>query len=88
MTIELDDRTLNLLAAKVAKIVVKTLCKEGVDDVRLISCQEAASRLGISAAYLRQIKDRFTYEKRGSNSRSRLYFDADKLNEEYRRTIV
>ena len=85
MTIELDKRTIHAIAVEVAKL----LRGEGVSDTRLISCREAAARLGISMDRLRKIKDdeagtpRFSYVKRGEGQRARLYFDADRLMGEY-----
>ena len=83
MTIELDDRTMNILAHKTAKILARMLRNEGMTDQRLIPCTEAAKRLGISPDRLRRLKDSFTHIKRGTDSQARLFFDADLLIKEY-----
>ena len=85
MTIELDEKTLNILANKIANIVVRKLRNQGADDVRLIPCAEAAKRLGITPDWMRKIKDNFSYIKRGDGKQSRLYFNADTLIQEYQR---
>ena len=88
MNIELDERTMNILATKTAKIVVKMLRNEGAQDQRLISCKEAADRLGISPDRLRRIKDCFTHIKRGDKTQAKLFFDADLLIKEYQKVQI
>ena len=83
MTIELDERTMNILAQKTAKILVKMLRNEGTTDQRLIPCVEAANRLGISPDRLRRIKGSFTHVKRGDGKQAKLFFDADLLIKEF-----
>lgn len=75
MTIELDKRTVRAIAVEVAKLIRG----EGISDVRLIPCSEAAKILGISQDRLRKTKDKYPHVKRGEGQRARLYFDADKL---------
>ncbi len=79
MTIELDERSMNVLAAKVAKLVAKAMKRED-QDVRYVTCREAARMLGISSDRLRKTKDKYCYVKRGESERSRLYFRADSLH--------
>jgi hypothetical protein len=83
MTIELDDKTLNLLAQKTAKILAKMLRNDGATDRRLIPCVEAAKRLGITPDRLRRIKGNFTHIKRGTGKQAKLFFDADLLIQEF-----
>ena len=83
MTIELDERTLNQLAQKVATIIVRKLRNDGTTDQRLISCNEAAKRLGITPGRLRKIKGQFSFVKRGTDKQAKLFFDADRLISEY-----
>ena len=87
MNIELDERTMNIIAKKTAKIVVSMLRNEGAQDQRLISCKEAAGRLGISPDRLRRIKDCFTHIKRGNSTQAKLFFDADLLIQEYQNIL-
>ena len=78
MTIELDDRTMNILAGKVAKIVLQQLRGEATKP-NYITCAEAAKRLGVSKDWLRKTKNNYTYIKKGEGVQSRIYFDANQL---------
>lgn len=79
MTIELDDRTMNIIAKKVADVVLRELRGTGCSESKYISCGEAAKKLGISTDRLRKTKNKYTYVKRGEDNQSRLYFDENSL---------
>lgn len=83
MKIELDDKTMNILAQKTAKMLFKMLRNNGTTDQRLIPCVEAAKRLGITPDRLRHIKDGFTHIKKGGEKQGKLFFDADLLIQEF-----
>jgi len=50
-----------------------------MENIRYISCKEAAAILGISADRLRHIKDRFYPVKQGDAQQGRLRFREDTL---------
>lgn len=83
MKIELDEATLNRLAAKTAKIVLRQLRNEDSDETNWIGNNEAAKILGIKPAYLRQIHKNFTCIKRGSEKQGRLFYAKHLLTKEF-----
>ena len=52
---------------------------------KLVTTEEAARMLGISASRVRQIKDRLDYVKNGDNMQGRLMFNAETLIDNYNR---
>lgn len=53
-----------------------------------INTQAAAESLGISVRTMRSIKHNFTHIKSGDEKQSSVYFDANKLMEEYDRYLA
>lgn len=74
----LDD-----VSKKVAFLVGKNLAKVMKEQPEMVSTQEAARILGISADRLRHIKDRFPHTKGGGSEQGRLLFVRDALLEKY-----
>lgn len=83
MEFVLSDRQMNILASKVASIVVKKMRGERIDEPVLVSCKDAAAIIGWKPDTLRKRKEYFTYTKLGSHKQGGLYFDRNKLIEEF-----
>lgn len=81
--IRLDNKTIESIARKTAKIVVNELKNDSKSQNEMVSAEEAARILGISTSYLRNIKDRFRYVKSGGSSMGRLLFEKESLMEGY-----
>ena len=79
--IELSPETIEAIAMKTAKELVRELKKQEVMKERgMVPLKEAASILGISVNHLREIKDKFPYVKYGKGKYGRLFFKKDDLN--------
>ena len=70
----LDRYTIRAIAEEVVNIL------EERNRKKELNTREAAKVLGISPAYLRQIKDRFGYKKVGDATRGHLVFNAESLD--------
>ena len=57
--------------------------QKGKTEAQWVNSEKAAEILGISRRSMRDIKEHFTYIKSGSERQSNIYFDANKLREEY-----
>jgi len=57
--------------------------QKGKIQSQWINSKVAADILGISRRTMRDIKDHFTHIKSGDEKQSNIYFDANKLQEEY-----
>ena len=79
MRIEYDPVFIKLLA----KEVVKEMRRTEKQQPELISCKEAASLIGVSEDYVRNIKDRLPHVKQGNNNQGRLLFIREGLMEAY-----
>ena len=73
MTIELGQKTINQLADALMQRLQE---KQGAEYVRT---SEAAKILGVSEAYLRQIKDRYPHKKASNQQQGALLFRRDAL---------
>lgn len=73
--VTLDYPTIRAIAKEVAKL----LKRDEMPD--LVTTQEAADILGISAGRMRQIKDKFTHVKKGADKQSKLLFKKSELIE-------
>lgn len=76
----LDD-----VARKVAFLVGKSLREAKDSTPDMVSTEEAARILNISADRMRHIKDRFPHVKSGDGKQGRLLFKRDALLTEYAR---
>lgn len=74
------------LAAMVAEQVVKRLKGVGnTSENEYVDSNEAARILGVSANYLRQVKDKYPHIKAGNKDQGRLLFRRDALLNEFKR---
>lgn len=76
---------MSALAALVAEQVVKKL--RGVrnfSETEYVGADEAARILGVSANYLRQVKDRYPHIKAGDKKQGRILFQRDALLNEFK----
>lgn len=89
MRINFEDRSvtynqfLDDVARKVAHMVWKSIKKDMEKEPEMVTTEEAAKILGISANHLRRIKDRFPHVKAGENVQGKLLFKRDSLLESY-----
>lgn len=82
--VELTPRQLKQLAYDVAVIVAQKMRDlRDVECPELVTTEEAAQILGISAGRLRKIKDRFDYVKQGGQQQGKLLFRRDSLLKSY-----
>lgn len=81
--VKLDQKTIDAIARKSAKYVVKELKKDNSGEKEMVTAAEAARILGISQSYLRAIKDKFRYVKGGGSKMGRILFEKDSLIENY-----
>jgi hypothetical protein len=72
------------LAALVADLVVKKLKGVNLADTEYVDTEEAARILGMSANYLRQVKDRYPHMKAGDRKQGRILFRRDALLNEFK----
>lgn len=75
----LDTYTIRAIAEEVVKVI------EERKKPNLVTTDEAAKMLGISARRVRELKHRLGYVKAGEYMQGRLMFDADTLLERYSR---
>ena len=73
--VTLDYPTIRAIAKEVAKL----LKRDEMPD--LVTTQEAADILGISAGRMRQLKDKFPHIKKGADKQSKLLFKKSALIE-------
>ena len=74
MTIELGQKTINQLADALMQRL-----QERQQVTEYVRTSEAARILGVSEAYLRQIKDRYPHKKASINQQGALLFRRDAL---------
>ncbi len=75
---------LNVLATLVAEQVVEKLKSVTLADTEYVDTEEAARILGVSANYLRQVKDRYPHVKAGDQKQGRIMFRRDALLNEFK----
>lgn len=69
------DILAELLSDKVADKVLKRLGKMPVDvQDEMVDSKEAARMIGVSPAYIRQLKDRIPHVKAGQHKQGRILF--------------
>ncbi len=69
------DILAELLSDKVADKVLKRLGKVPVDaQDEMVDSKEAARMIGVSPAYIRQLKDRIPHVKAGQHKQGRILF--------------
>ena len=81
----MDYQEMSVFAAMVADQVIKRL--KGVRslvETEYVDTDEAARILGISANYLRQVKDKYPHMKSGSGKQGRILFKRDALLEQFK----
>jgi hypothetical protein len=81
----MDKNELYFLADKVADLVVKKLKSvRNLSETEYVDTEEAARILGVSANYLRQVKDRYPHLKAGDRKQGRIMFKRDALLNEFK----
>ncbi len=81
----MDKNELNFLADQVADLVVKKLKSvRNLSETEYVDTEEAARILGVSANYLRQVKDRYPHLKAGDRKQGRIMFKRDALLNEFK----
>lgn len=81
----MDKNELNFLADQVADLVVKKLKSvRSLSETEYVDTEEAARILGVSANYLRQVKDRYPHLKAGNRKQGRIMFRRDALLNEFK----
>lgn len=81
----MDKNELNFLADQVADLVVKKLKSvRNLSETEYVDTEEAARILGVSANYLRQVKDRYPHLKAGNRKQGRIMFRRDALLNEFK----
>ena len=81
----MDYQEMSVFAAMVADQVIKRL--KGVRslvETEYVDTDEAARILGISANYLRQVKDKYPHLKSGSGKQGRILFKRDALLQQFK----
>lgn len=82
----MDKNELNFLADQVADLVVKKLKSvRNLSETEYVDTEEAARILGVSANYLRQVKDRYPHLKAGDRKQGRIMFKRDALLNEFKK---
>lgn len=80
MQVELDQRTIDAIAAKVAVIVADKVARRlRAEQPKMVSTKEAAAILNMSADRLRHVADRYPHIKRGTGRSARLLFVREAL---------
>lgn len=68
------------IAETTTKMVITQLrSMRDLSESEMVDTREAAKILGVSPAYLRQIKDRFPHKKSGSTQQGRVLFRREDL---------
>ena len=68
------------IAQTTTKMVITQLrSMRDLSETEMVDTREAARILGVSPAYLRQIKDRFPHKKSGSTQQGRVLFRREDL---------
>ena len=79
--IRLDKSTVESIANKTAKILMREMKKQQVLEAQgLVPMKEAASILGISVSHMRAIKEKFPHVRYGEGQNGRYFFKKDSLN--------
>lgn len=77
---------MSVFAALVADQVVKKMKSVGnQSETEYVDTYEAARILGVSANYLRQVKDKYPHMKAGDRKQGRIMFKRDALLNEFKR---
>lgn len=80
----MNKEDISLLACMVADQVVKKLKSvSNLSTTEYVDTEEAARILGVSANYLRQVKDRYPHMKAGNRKQGRIMFKRDALLNEF-----
>ncbi len=83
----MNKEDISLLASLVAEEVVKKLKGiRNLSETEFVDTEEAARILGVSANYLRQVKDRYPHIKAGNRKQGRIMFKRDALLNEFKNT--
>ena len=85
-TVQLPEWQIEQIANKTADIVfnrIKLQTASEMQDSEWCSAQEAAYMLGVSADYMRRIKENFTHKKVGESKKGRVFFKRATLMDEY-----
>jgi hypothetical protein len=78
--ISLDQKTIDAIAIKAAKAVVREMKREQeLQERGFVPISEAANILGVSVSHLRAKKDKFPHVKYGEGKYGRLFFKKDTL---------
>lgn len=81
----MNKEEMSMLAAIVADQVVKRLKSvRNLSETEYVGAEEAARILGVSANYLRQVKDRYPHIKAGNRKQGRIMFKRDALLNEFK----
>jgi len=84
-TTNMNKEEMTVLAALVADQVVKKLNGvRNLSETEYVDANEAARILGVSANYLRQVKDRYPHIKAGDQKQGRIMFRRDALLNEFK----
>ena len=79
--IRLDKSTVESIANKTAKILMREMRKQQVLEAQgLVPLKEAANILGISLSHMRAIKDKFPHVKYGEGLNGKYFFKKEALN--------
>jgi hypothetical protein len=81
----MNKEEMTVLAALVADQVVKKLKGFGnLSEAKYVDANEAARILGVSANYLRQVKDKYPHVKAGDHQQGRIMFLREALMKDFK----
>lgn len=80
----MNKEEMTVLAALVADEVVKKLSSVRTSETEYVDTEQAARILGVSANYLRQVKDKYPHVKAGNHQQGRIMFLRQALMKEFK----
>lgn len=81
----MNKEEMTVLAALVADEVVKKLSSvRSSSETEYVDTEQAARILGVSANYLRQVKDKYPHVKAGNHQQGRIMFLRQALMKEFK----
>ena len=75
----ISDKQIEQIASRTATILYGRLKNDLENQKELVSVKEAARILGVTTTHMRNIKDDYTYIRRGKNQKGNIFFIRESL---------
>ena len=75
----ISDKQIEQIASRTATILYGRLKNDLENQKELVSVKEAARILGVTTTHMRNIKDEYSYIRRGKNQKGNIFFIRESL---------